>query len=175
MHLKVGQKVPEFIFTSMDGKTYTHASMLGKKYMISFYRYASCPFCNLRISFLIETHKNLKLKNQFLAVFQSDPSDMEKHVMKQEAEFPIISDSRMIYYKKFGVEKSIIGYLKSIFHLKDLLMAFKRNFKLHQSQGPITTIPADFIISEEGVVLDLYYGKAISDHMPLEIVEKYFE
>jgi peroxiredoxin len=175
MKLKVGQKIPDFKLVSISGKEFSASSMYGSRYMLSFYRYASCPFCNLRISFLTELHKELGLNDQFLAVFQSDQKDMEKYVLKQAIEFPMFSDFKKVYYRKFGVEKSALAYIRGALNISDMLKAYKKGFKISKSQGDKTTIPADFIVSEDGIILEAFYGKDISDHLDIELVEKYFK
>lgn len=41
MRLIEGSKVPKFELLDVKGNLHTNETMLGKKYMISFYRYAS--------------------------------------------------------------------------------------------------------------------------------------
>ena len=38
--------------------------------------------------------------------------------------------------------------------------------------GGMSRIPADFLIDEHGVLLDVYYGKDASDNIPLSQIEK---
>ena len=154
MRLEPGQTIPSFILKDLKGEVHTDKSMLGKIYMLSFYRYASCPFCNLRISDLIELHKHLDLKNHFIGVFQSDEEDLLKNIGKQELEFPICSDASMKVYEKFGVENSKKAYMKGALQLFKLLKAYSRGFYISKSQGPKSTVPAAFIISEEGKILE---------------------
>lgn len=171
MKLVKGQQVPDFKWVALEGDTFSRDSMLGKRYMISFYRYASCPFCNLRISFLMALHETLNLNNQMLAVFQSDEKDMRKHVADQKPSFPLISDHKRIDYKKFGVEKSVWAYIRGAMRLSTLFGAFKKGFLIRNSMGPKTTVPADFLVDEKGIIQYAYYGKDISDHLDIDIVE----
>lgn len=165
--------VPSFEFRVND-QIISNQSMLGKKYMLSFYRYASCPFCNLRISFLIELHQALALDQQFIGVFQSSEEDMAKYVSKQDLSFPLVSDEKKTYYKKFGVEKSMWAYIKGALKVKRLFEAYHKGFKISHSYGDKTTVPADFLINEEGIIEVAYYGNDISDHLDLEIVTEFF-
>lgn len=169
----LNKPVPPFTF-QVNGLEITNETMLGKRYMLSFYRYASCPFCNLRVSFLIELHKTLNLDQQFIGVFQSSEEDMLKHVKNQDLVFPLVSDEKHIYYKKFGVEASLWAYIKGALKIKTLLNAYKKGFKISNSFGQKTTVPADFLVDEAGIIQLAYYGKDISDHLDLDKVENFF-
>ena len=72
MRLQPGQAAPDFTVTDFTGVTRTLSDYRGKKVLLSFYRYASCPFCNLRIHQLRQ--KAAEWEGQglvMLAVFQS--------------------------------------------------------------------------------------------------------
>lgn len=174
MKIEKGMQVPKFSLKSLAGQTVTNESMLGKKYMISFYRYASCPFCNLRVSFLMDLHKSLGLNHQMLAVFQSSEEDMKAHVGKQTPVFPLFSDEGMKYYKAFGVEQSWMAYIKGALNISTLINAYKQGFKIGRGMGPRSTVPADFLVDERGLVIYAYYGHDISDHLDIEIVEQFY-
>ena len=50
MKLKKGDSINELTLPSVDGSTFNLETIKGKKAMISFYRYSSCPFCLLYTS-----------------------------------------------------------------------------------------------------------------------------
>ncbi|MBI9012191.1 MAG: redoxin family protein [Clostridiales bacterium] len=174
MKLEVGRKAPDFEIKSLDGAVYNLKMMTGKKFMLSFYRYASCPFCNLRVSFLMDLHKRLNLDNQMIGIFQSNEEDMMTYVGRLSPEFPIGSDYERKYYKAYGVDTSLMAYIIGAMRLNTLLKAYKKGFHISRSMGPRTTVPADFLIDEKGIITDAYYGHDISDHLDLEIVEEFF-
>jgi len=171
MKLEVGRKAPEFEIKSLDGKVYNLKMMKGKKFMLSFYRYASCPFCNLRVSFLMDLHQRLNLDDQMIGIFQSTEEDMMTYVGQQCPEFPIASDYERKYYKAYGVDTSLMAYIVGAMRLKTLLEAYRKGFHISRSMGPKTTVPADFLIDEKGIITYAYYGHDISDHLDLDIVE----
>ena len=53
MKKKVGDKVTNIVLPAIDGSKFNLDSLKGKRYMISFLRFASCPFCNLRVNQLV--------------------------------------------------------------------------------------------------------------------------
>ena len=50
MKIKKGDVINELSLPSVDGSVFDLESIKGKKSLISFYRYSSCPFCHLRIN-----------------------------------------------------------------------------------------------------------------------------
>ncbi|HFB65643.1 MAG TPA: redoxin domain-containing protein, partial [Aeromonadales bacterium] len=48
MRLKKGDSVTNIVLPAIDGTEFNLESLQGKRYMLSFFRFASCPFCNLR-------------------------------------------------------------------------------------------------------------------------------
>ena len=50
MRLQAGQAAPDFLRPDIGGKTIRLSDYRGRYLLLSFYRYASCPFCNLRVN-----------------------------------------------------------------------------------------------------------------------------
>ena len=65
MKLKKGDSISELTLPSVDGSTFNLESIQGKKAMISFYRYSSCPICHLRINEII-SKKSENILSEFL-------------------------------------------------------------------------------------------------------------
>ena len=59
MKLKKGDTIEDLKLPSVDGTTFSLETIKGKKAMISFYRYSSCPFCHLRINEIINKNEDL--------------------------------------------------------------------------------------------------------------------
>ena len=56
MKLKKGDKIEELKLPSIKGDIFTIENIKGKKTLLTFYRFATCPFCNLRIFELNERY-----------------------------------------------------------------------------------------------------------------------
>ena len=144
--------------------------------MLSFYRYASCPLCNLRIAQLIAQYPYLKEQGLHLvAFFQSPRQSILETVTKQDLPFPIVADPECAIYKLYGVESSLLGLLKGLLRLSEFWMAMKKGFLSVASDGDRTLIPADFLVAPDLVVERAYYGKDIGDHLPLEEIEAWLK
>ncbi|MBE0451232.1 MAG: AhpC/TSA family protein [Clostridia bacterium] len=174
MRMLKGNKAPQFEMVALSGKTVTLNPPKDGKILLSFYRYASCPLCNLRVSELNELYPQIKAGGmEMIAVFQSPEASLKAYVGKQNVPFEIIPDPEQKLYKIYGLEKSLLGMLKSMFKPGKFSEAMRKGFKVGPSEGPKTQIPADFIIDENNSILEAFYGNDIGDHMPVESIFKY--
>lgn len=72
MRIQSGEQARPFEVTDIFDRTISLEDYRGKRLMLSFYRYASCPLCNLRIAQLIAHFDLLHGQGlEFLALFQS--------------------------------------------------------------------------------------------------------
>ena len=53
MKLKAGDKIEKIDLPSTNGTFFNLKEIKGKKTLITFYRFATCPFCILRINEII--------------------------------------------------------------------------------------------------------------------------
>lgn len=144
-----------------------------KPVLLSFFRYASCPFCNLRIEQLSENYQEYQnLGLSILAFFQSPTESIRKYVTeKQKIPFPIISDPKHKIYDQYGVYTSNWGYFKGAIKLFTLIKAYLKGFHLGTMEGRRTLIPADFLIGESMMIIEAYYGTDISSHIDLDVIK----
>ncbi|BEP29555.1 redoxin domain-containing protein [Helicovermis profundi] len=169
MRLKENSTCPIFKVKDIKGQDIDLRNYKGKYTLVSFYRYASCPLCNLRISELIENEPLLKEKGlSMIAFFESSNDTLNKYMEKQKSPFPIIGDPKRKIYKNFGVEASLLGYIIGGLNLKRMSKAFSKGFKLGKSDGIKTLLPADFLLDSNHKIIRAYYGKDIGDHLPIE-------
>ena len=100
---------------------------------------------------------------------------MQKHTEKQLAPFSILADENAIYYHKFAIKQSVSGMFKDmLFRMPALLYAMLIKRYLPTSlKGRVTTLPADFLVDENGVIDTIYYGKDSGDHMPFERIKTF--
>jgi peroxiredoxin len=172
--LQIGEVAPDFALRNIDGKLVSLKEYRGKKLLVSFYRYAACPLCNLRIYELITKHDELQKKGLYMiAFFQSPRESILEYVGKQKPPFPIITDPSREIYKLYGVESSLAKALRAVFRMKKFRQAATLGFKGGNREGDKKIVPADFLINEKGVIHMAYYGKDISDHLPLHEIEKF--
>jgi len=73
----------------------------------------------------------------------------------------VLADEDNHYYKLYGIRHSIIGVLKGMFmRMPRLLHAmFVKGYVPLIIKGSMTTMPADFLVDEQGIIQAAYYGK----------------
>jgi len=170
-----GNSAPSFQTTDIAGNNWTLEQLKGQKTLLSFYRYASCPLCNLRVNDLIARQQDWKDRGlTMIAFFQSDTGSILKYVGKQDSPFPIIPDPDRIIYKKYGVHGNLGKFLVgTVLQPGKLLKAAKKGFLPGKMENDITMVPADFLINEDGVIHTAYYGKDASDHLDVSVIESF--
>lgn len=176
MKLKTGECAMAFQAKDIVGRDVDFSPKKGERTLLSFYRYASCPFCNLRMHYLRKKFPELQAAGlNCIAVFQSPVESIREYVGKEDSPFPIIADPQRSLYKLYGVEASLVGLLKGGVKASLLMEALKLGYKPGKMEGSKTLVPADFLINENFIVDVAYYGSDIADHIPLSAIEAWLE
>lgn len=172
---RVGNMIAELNLPAIDGGRFNLEQVAGKRYLLSFMRFAACPFCQLRIHELINRWQELNDDFTVIAVFDSPLENLQKHAGKQSAPFPILADEYGRYYDKFAIRRSPLGALKAMaFRMPTLLYAmFMKGFFPSSLKGKMTTLPADILVDENGVIVEIYHGKDAGAHIPFERIKNF--
>jgi thioredoxin-dependent peroxiredoxin len=174
MRLKAGDKAPSFTTSDLDGRSIQLADFRGQKLLLAFFRYASCPLCNLRISELIRHQPEFQTYGlQILAIFQSPLERLRQYAGLQRPPFPVTADPDGGLYRLYGVESSWLGFLRGSLRVGALATAASRGFLPGPMDGPKARIPADFLIDPDLVIQIAYYGTDIGDHLPLPNIRQW--
>ena len=175
MRLKAGDSSIDFEILDYKGNVLKLSDYKDKKILLSFYRYASCPLCNLRIHNMIQKYPDYYSKGlEVFAFFESPKESMVESVGKQDPPFRLIPDPDRKIYKLYRVEKSVWKYILGLLNTKlfrAALLGFKVG-KISTMENDKTMVPADFLI-ENGIIKAAYYGKDISDHISFETIESF--
>ncbi|MHA2357889.1 MAG: hypothetical protein ACXABK_03880, partial [Candidatus Heimdallarchaeaceae archaeon] len=78
----------------------------------------------------------------------------------------IIPDPQRRIYRLYGIESSLWGYLRGGISTS-MIKALWSGFMIGKMEGKKTLLPADFLI-DDLIVKRAYYGKKISDHIPMD-------
>lgn len=174
MKLEKGKKAIDFRTKDIFDNPVDLESYKGNKILLTFYRGASCPFCNLRVHSIIKQMENFNVKGlKVLAFFMSDKEEILKYVGKQKAPFPIIADPQKKYYTLYGLEKSFIGKIKAMLRMKTMMEIFSNGFFNLNALKDDNTLPADFLINKNSEIELAYYGKDFGDHLDIEIINEW--
>jgi peroxiredoxin Q/BCP len=114
MRLAIGQPAPSFRATTWDGKPVSLADYQGQKLWLAFFRYASCPLCNVRVRAIYRRVDELtKSGVAVVAVFQSPGHKVREYVLEgDEPPMPILADPEMKLYEQYALERSVLGFLQ---------------------------------------------------------------
>ncbi len=166
--LAKGKAVIPFQTTDLEGKAVNLADYQGQKVLLTFFRKASCPFCNMGIQQLIKHHQQFEEKGiKIIALFASPKEQVEKYAGQQQAPFPIIPDGEFEIYRQYGVEVSYAKMLKSMVNPVKVGKAMFGGFFSLRSMTQEPVIPADFLIDEQQNIHRAYYGQDYDDHLPI--------
>ena len=174
MKLQASQTAVPFATTDIYDNPIALDDYRGKKLLLSFYRYASCPLCNLRIHHLVERYDALNTQGlNIVAFFQSPTEKIVQYVMgKHDIPFPIIADPEHNVYEQYGLEQSRWGYVRGAVSSR-MREAIRLGFMENDPDGVQTLHPADFLIAADQTIHTAFYGRDISDHIPFEQIERF--
>lgn len=141
-------------------------------FFLSFHRFATCPFCNLRTNELIRNYPRFQEKQiEIISIWPSKKELLLEHSSPEFSVFPILSDEKKHFYKAYGVtESSLIGGLKMILHPRLIWQAMSKNSKKIAIDSDPTQLPASFLIDPQGTIRMAYYGEHYGDHPKIDAI-----
>jgi peroxiredoxin len=170
MRLHVPDPAPVLKISDIYGQPIT----LGggqRRTLLCFFRDAACPFCNFRIYELTSHHRELdRLGLDIVAVFSSTREQVKRFVARHPRPFRVVADPSSRAHEAYRIESSLRGKLKAILTRIPTLL---RGLRIVGLAGLRTNnlLPADFLIDEQGRIVEAYYGRDAGDHIPIERVE----
>lgn len=175
MHLVAGARAPACSFVTLRGERVELARLRGAPVWLSFSRFAACPLCNFRVHQVIgqwpARFAGTRLRH--FMFFQSPAAKLREYVETHDPPFDLVADPEMELYRLFRVELSLTKMI-SLEALKIAGAAVRdRLLVVTGPDGPITRIPADFLIDGDGILRVARYGETIVDHVPLDEVSAF--
>ena len=168
--LVAGANAPDITLPAVDGSTFNMADYLGKRVILTFFRFSSCPFCNIRINRLVKRWNEFSTDTVMVGIFDAKIGELTKRMKKHNAPFTIVADESYEHFERNSVAKSLgrflIGALRS--PLTFIQATLKGYFPLTLSIGKLSIIPVDVLIDEQGKVVRAHYCKDTVDHIPID-------
>ena len=168
--LSSGDKAPQFTLPAIDGSTFNMADMKGKRVILTFFRFSTCPLCNMRIRRIVQRWNEFSKDAVMVAVFDAKVGELQKRMKKHDAPFVVVADETYEQFNKNGVKKSFFKFMWGALRSPlTLLQATLRGYvPLTLSISKLSTIPVDILIDEDGKVVEAHYCKDTADHLSLD-------
>ena len=170
MRVEAGDKIPDLVLPSIDGTDFEMSAMKGKRVIFTFFRFSSCPFCNVRIDRIVKRWGEFADDTVMVGVFDADIGDLRKRMGKRGIPFTILADGDYELFTRHGVEKSflrfVFGALRSPLTFSRAML--KGYFPMTLSISKMSTIPVDILIGEDGKIVEAHYCQDTSDHLPVD-------
>lgn len=176
--LLVGDKIPDFTTKDIFGEPVQMSNYVGKKTLLVFFRFASCPLCTVRFAQLVQNYQTYADKGlNIVAIFESSPEFIKRYATnKKNVPFTVIADLEGELYKLYNVKKSITGTVLGMFRIFKMFKGMlSRKFSMAVPDGSMTRVPADFLIGPLLTVKESYYGSDIGDHIPLKHIDNFLK
>ena len=109
MRLEVGMTAPMFTAEALSGKRVDLAALRGRTVLIKFYRFATCPVCNLHMHRFIKEYGALEALGLTTVVLYHSPADKLESAQPTIAPFDLVADPEKAIFRKYGVETGWAG------------------------------------------------------------------
>ncbi|MEZ4815562.1 MAG: peroxiredoxin-like family protein [Bdellovibrionota bacterium] len=171
--LKMGDKIPAFSLPDSNGKEISTTELLKKgPIVLTFYRGAWCPYCNLQLNSLqsnIEAFHTLGA--EVVAISPQTPDNSLSTVQKNSLDIIVLSDVGSVIGKKFGLVFKLPDDLKKLYQSMGLDLA-----KANGNNDWELPVAASYVVNPQGIItysfMDVDYKKRAETLTLIEEVKK---
>ena len=103
--------MPVFSLPALDGSQFDLSAVRGKRVIFTFFRFSSCPFCNVRIDRIVKRWDEFADDTVMVGVFDADIGDLRKRMGERGIPFTILADGDYELFTRHGVEKSFLRFV----------------------------------------------------------------
>lgn len=177
--LDINVKAPQFKLIDIFDREIDLAAYKGKRVFIGFFRHAGCPFCNLRVHYLLKQHIELKKQGlEMIFFFESGKKLLlSSSFHKEISPIPLMADPDKVWYETYGIEqsakKSAVSHLTQFIQTAVKAKMAKLPMHMMADGESINTMPAEFLIDEEGIIRRVHYSKGLNDRMSIEHIQTF--
>jgi peroxiredoxin len=167
--LRAGSLAPEFTLPDQNGSSVNLRELLVKgPVVVSFYRGAWCPFCNIELRGLQRSFPRMReLGASLVAISPQLPDGSLTLSQRHALEFPILSDLGNSVARSYGIVFRLSDELRSSFRERGIDLARANG----DGGGEELPVPAMFVLSSDGFVHSAFVNVDHTDRTdPDEIV-----
>ncbi|WP_447038865.1 peroxiredoxin-like family protein [Streptomyces sp. DSM 118878] len=147
--LGTGDRAPRFTLPSATGKEVSLDALLAEgPVVLTFYRGAWCPYCNLALRALQQHHDDITARGaRLVAVSPQIPDESISLTEKEGLGFDVLSDLGSDVAKQYGIAFDLSDELGALYN--------RLGFELHRVNGGharTLPLPATYVIDPAGAV-----------------------
>ena len=146
---KAGDKAPEFTLNDPDGNPLSSAALLASgPLVVSFYRGAWCPYCNLDLQALQAALPEIEAHGASLvAISPQTAPNSRKSQRDNKLTFPILTDEKSRIAAAYGLRFSLPDYLVELYR------GFKNDLpSFNDDPAWVLPMPARYVIGSDGII-----------------------
>lgn len=179
MKVQNNQPAPDFKINDVYGNSISLSQFKGQKVHLIFYRFAGCPFCNLRFHQINKMADLYKANNTVLiSVYESSAENIKSFLADEKFYSIIIPNPDSSLYKKYELERSKWGLLKFLLFGGGLSKVAEGK-KLYKNKvemdGHTDRLEAEFLIDASGKVINAHYNKVQGDSLSTDIIKTFIQ
>jgi peroxiredoxin Q/BCP len=173
MRLRPGQMAPTFTEVDLYGRLVSLTDYANVRVLLSFFRAAVCPLCNLRLAQLVQRYPFYQRQGLYtIAFFESAPEYGHHYLDRQQAPFPLIAGLGSETYERYGLESS---FWSAVYARLTRWSQYREAARLevggnafqnvYQMDGRFGRLPADILLDPGLIVRRAYYARDPGDFM----------
>lgn len=173
MRLRPGQLAPTFSELDLYGRRISLIDYANVRVLLSFFRAAVCPLCNLRLAHLVQRYPLYHRQGLYvIAFFESSPEYGHRYLDRQQAPFPLIAGLGSEVYEQYGLGSS---FFASVYARLTRGSQYREAARLgvggnpfqnvYQMDGRFGRLPADVLLDPGLIVRRVYYARDPGDFM----------
>jgi len=167
--LKVGSRAPDFSLPDAFGNATRLSDLLARgPVILTFYRGAWCPFCNLQLHALNESLPQFRRYGaQLVAVTPQTPDRSAGQIKKDAYPFPILSDLDDAVMKAYNLYFEVPEALRNLY-----MKEFSLDITDYNGKGRYgLPVPGTFVIDRQGIIRAAFADTDYTKRMePADIV-----
>jgi peroxiredoxin len=173
VRLEMGVIAPHFSLSSMNSNSFNLGMLRGRRTLLSFFRHAGCPMCNLRVHELKLAYPRLQAAGiSVVGVFGSSVQGLRDRVGTQQPPFPLLADPDDVVHDLYGTQKSLFGLLNPK-AFRSYMNGIQLGVKHGNTDGETLRMPADFLIGADLQIERVLYGSHGAEHLSIAEVEQW--